>query len=86
MYKFLHDGVHAEVLDFPGAISCGSDLDAARRMLRSALEDMAEDALPLGEALPQPNPSATDSESDLQEPIHLLIQAAADVVEVSQDV
>ena len=29
MYKFLDDGVHAEVLDFPGAISSGHDLDDA---------------------------------------------------------
>jgi hypothetical protein len=26
-YKFDPDGVHAEVLDFAGAISCGTDLD-----------------------------------------------------------
>lgn len=85
MYKYLDDGVHAEVLDFPGAISCGRDLDEARRLLRSALADMAEEALHRGEALPQPNPSATDSESDLEEPIHLLLQAATRVIEVAQD-
>jgi predicted RNase H-like HicB family nuclease len=81
----LDDGVHAEVLDFPGAISCGRDLDEARRLLRSALTDMAEDTLQRGEALPQPNPAATDSESDLEEPIHLLLQAASHVIEVAQD-
>jgi predicted RNase H-like HicB family nuclease len=85
MYKFLDDGVHAEVLDFPGVISSGRDLDEARRLLRSALTDMAEVALQRGEALPQPNPSATDTESDLEEPVHLLVQAATHVVEVSQD-
>ena len=42
MYKYLDDGVHAEVLDFPGVISCGSDLEDARRMLSSALVDTAE--------------------------------------------
>ena len=42
MYKFLNDGVHAEVLDFPGVISCGRDLEDARRLLQSALVDMAE--------------------------------------------
>jgi predicted RNase H-like HicB family nuclease len=85
MYKYLDDGVHAEVLDFPGAISCGRGLDEARRLLRSALADMAEDTLQRGEALPQPNPAATDAESDLEEPIHLLLQAASHVVEVAQD-
>lgn len=85
MYKFLEDGVHAEVLDFPGVISCGKDLDAARQMLRSALADMAETHLALGESLPKPNPSATDPESDLEEPIHLLVTAASRVAEVPQD-
>ena len=35
-YKFVNGGVHAQVLDFPEAISCGSDLEDARRMLGSA--------------------------------------------------
>jgi hypothetical protein len=26
MYKFLSEGVHGEVLDFPGAITFGEDL------------------------------------------------------------
>lgn len=85
MYKYLDDSVHAEVLDFPGVISWGSNLDEARRLLRSALTDMAEYALQRGEALPQPNPAATDPQSDLEEPIHLLLQAASHVAEVAQD-
>ena len=85
IYKFLDSGVHAEVLDFPGVISAGRDLDDARRLLRSALTDMAETALLHGDSLPQPNPGATDADSDLEEPIHLLLQAATSVVEVSQD-
>jgi predicted RNase H-like HicB family nuclease len=52
MYKFLKDGVHAEVLDFPGAISFGADLEEARRLVASALVDMAETNLALGEGLP----------------------------------
>jgi hypothetical protein len=35
-YKFVGGGVHAQVLDFPEAISCGADLDDARRMLAAA--------------------------------------------------
>lgn len=85
MFKFLDDGVHAEVLDFPGAISCGGDLDEARRMLRSALVDMANECFIRGEPLPQPDPAITDPESDLEEPIHLLLTAATHVAAVSQD-
>jgi predicted RNase H-like HicB family nuclease len=79
MYKFLPDGVHSEVLDFPGVVTCGHDLDEARRLLASALVDMAEVALQLGEALPRPDASATDPEADLEEPIHLVLQAATRV-------
>ena len=85
MYKFLHDKVHGEVLDFPGAISFGSDLDEARRMLGSALVDMAETSLAHGEALPKPNPKVNDLDSDIEEPIHLLLTAASRVAEVPQD-
>jgi predicted RNase H-like HicB family nuclease len=70
MYEVLDDGVHAEVLDFPGVISCGKDLEEAREYLRSALVDMAETNLARGEPLPKPNPAAIDPESDLEEPIH----------------
>ena len=79
MYKFLSDGVHAEVLDFPGAISCGHDLAEARKQLGSALVDMAETSLLMHQALPIPNPAATDPEADIEEPIHLLLTAAAHV-------
>jgi predicted RNase H-like HicB family nuclease len=85
MYKFLDDGVHAEVLDFPGAITCGRDLDEARQLLRSALVDVAEAALHDGEPLPPPNPQATDSDADLEEPIYLVLNAATKVTAVPQD-
>ena len=35
MYKYLDDCVHAEVLDFPGVISAGRDLEEARRLLEA---------------------------------------------------
>lgn len=76
MYKFLDDGVHGEVLDFAGVISCGKDLNETRRLLASALVDMAETNLSLGESLPIPNSSLTDSEADLEEPIHLVLSAS----------
>lgn len=71
MYKFLEDGVHGEVLDFAGVITCGKDLNETRRLLASALVDMAETNLSLGEPLPMPNSSLTDSEADLEEPMTL---------------
>ncbi len=77
MFKFLPDGVHGEVLDFPGVITCGKDLDETRRLLESALVDMAETNLLNGEPLPRPDPSRTDSEADLEEPVHLILNAAA---------
>jgi predicted RNase H-like HicB family nuclease len=84
MYKFLDEGVHAEVLDFPGAISCGEDLPEARRLLASALVDLAETHLLAGEPLPTPDPGRTDPEADLDEPIHLLLTAASHVTLVPQ--
>jgi len=85
MYKYLDDGVHAEVLDFPGVISCGSGLEEARRMLGSALVDMSETNVLRGEPLPQPDPTRTDPDADLEEPIHLLFTAAARVTLTPQD-
>lgn len=73
MYKFINEGVHTEVLDFPGAISFGADLEEARRMLAGALVDMAETNALLGDPLPRPDPSCTDPDADLEEPIHLLL-------------
>ncbi len=79
MYKFLDDGVHGEVLDFPGAITCGKDLPEARRLLASALVDMAETTLLEGESLPIPNSSTTGEEADLEEPIYLILNASSQV-------
>jgi predicted RNase H-like HicB family nuclease len=84
MYKFLEQEVHAEVLDFPGVITVGATLDEARRLLASALVDMAETNLLQGEPLPQPNPSCTDLEADLEEPIYLLSTAVSQVKIVPQ--
>lgn len=76
-YKFLDQAVHAEVLDFPGVITCGSSLAEARRLLGSALVDLAETYLLEGDPLPRPDPSCADLEADLEEPIHLLLTAAS---------
>lgn len=79
MYKFTEDGVHGEVLDFPGALTCGTDLAETRRLLAGALVDMAETSLQAGEPLPVPNSSLTDQEADLEEPIHLILNAASQI-------
>ena len=84
MYKFVGEGVHAEVLDFPGVITFGRSLEEARRSLASALVDMAETNLSLGESLPRPDPGLTDPDSDLEEPIHLLLTATSRVELIPQ--
>lgn len=60
-----------QVLDFPGTIAYGNSIAEARRRLASALHDMAETNRIKGEALPIPNPTATDLSADLEEPISL---------------
>ena len=78
-YQFVEGGVHAHVIDFPGAITCGADLAEARRLLASALLDLAGYALELGESLPRPDPSASDPDADVEEPIHLHLRASTGV-------
>ena len=85
MYKYLDDGVHGEVLDFPGVITCGTNLDEARRLLASALVDMAETNLLQGEPLPQPDPTRTDPDADLEEPIYLVLEDASRVAFVAEE-
>ena len=85
MYKFLDQGVHAEVLDFPGTITSGATLEEARRLLASALVDMAETNLLSGEPLPIPDPTCMDPEADVEEPIYLLLTATSRVMVVPQD-
>jgi predicted RNase H-like HicB family nuclease len=86
MFKFVDGGVHAEVLDFPGVITCGQTLDEARRLLASALVDMAETNLLHAESLPQPDLTCTNPEADLEEPIHLVLSAASTVIQTPQPV
>ena len=77
MYKFLEDGVQGEVLDFAGVITCGKTLDETRKLFAGALVDMAETNLLLGESLPIPNPNLKNEDSDLEEPIHLILNATS---------
>ena len=86
MYKFLDDGVHGEVLDFPGVITCGKDIDETRSLLADALVDMSETCLALGEKLPMPDPNVSDLDADLEEPIHLILKASSRIVVVPESV
>ena len=81
-YKFVGGGVHAQVLDFPAAITCGADLSEARHLLAVALIDVAESYLEQGQPLPRPDSALTDVEMDVEEPIYLHLQASTDVTEV----
>jgi hypothetical protein len=81
-FKYVGGGVHAQVLDFPAAITCAGDLNDARRLLGVALVDAAEAAVESGQALPVPNPEVFDPEMDIEEPIYLHLRASAGVREV----
>lgn len=73
-YKW-EDGVClGEVLDFPGTVSCGVDLDDARANLADALRDMAETNLLCGEVLPVPDDGRIDPTAELEEPVYLVLQ------------
>jgi predicted RNase H-like HicB family nuclease len=85
IYRYEDDGVHAEVVDFPGVITCGRDLEEARNQLRSALVDLAETYLLESRPVPRPDPTCTDPEADLEEPIHLLLQAATRVAVMPEE-
>lgn len=78
-YKFVNGGVHAQVLDYPAAITCGGDLAEARHLLTLALLDVAETALELGQPLPRPNPLVSDAEMDIEEPIYLHLRASTEI-------
>ncbi|MGL4551496.1 MAG: type II toxin-antitoxin system HicB family antitoxin [Gemmataceae bacterium] len=81
-YKYVTRGVHAQVLDFPAAITWGADLDEARRALAVALVDVAEAAVESGQPIPIPDPNAADAEMDIEEPIYLHLGASSEVREV----
>ncbi len=81
-FKFVGGGVHAQVLDFPAAITCADNLPDARRLLALALVDVAEAALEIGQPLPVPNPQVCDPEMDVEEPIYLHLQVSSEVQEV----
>lgn len=75
-YYPIEDGWYmVRVLDFPGVISQGKNIEHARRMIKDALCLMAEYRLEQGEGLPKPNPRARDKKAALLEPIKLGVRA-----------
>jgi predicted RNase H-like HicB family nuclease len=64
----------AKVVDFPGTISQGKDLENARWMIRDALKLMAECTIERGKSLPRPNPRARDKKAELVEPVLLTVR------------
>jgi predicted RNase H-like HicB family nuclease len=67
--------VVAEALDFPGAVTQGFDLQDARLMIASALEDLAQTLLEEGRPLPVPSAGASDATADLIELVALSVHA-----------
>jgi predicted RNase H-like HicB family nuclease len=67
--------VVAEALDFPGAVTQGFDLQDARLMIATALEELAQILLQEGKALPIPSDDAQNPEADLIELVPLSIHA-----------
>lgn len=77
-YYEIEDGwFMGKVLDFPGVVTQGRSLIAAKKMLRAALEDMAEWHLEDGQPLPKPNPRAKDKKAQLVESIGLRTKAVS---------
>ena len=67
--------VVADALDFPGAVTQGFDLQDARLMIASALEDLAQALLEDGKPLPVPAEDAHNAEADLIELVALSVHA-----------
>jgi predicted RNase H-like HicB family nuclease len=69
-YYLIEDGWYlAKVLDFPGVVTQGRNLNHARRMLRDALREMVLWNMEEGESVPLPNTRAKDRHAKVLEPI-----------------
>ncbi len=69
--------VVAEALDFPGAVTQGFDLQDARLMMASALEDLAQALLEDGKPLPVPSGDPQSPDADLVELVPLSVCAGS---------
>ena len=80
-YYEIEDGWYmGVVLDFPGVATQGKTLSAARRMLRSALEDMAAWYMDDGRPFPKPRSTAKDRKAAVLEPVRLFAKAKVGAV------
>ncbi len=81
-YQVEHGWYMAVVLDFPGVLSQGRTLRSARRMIRDALQLMAEWRIEEGMSLPNPNAKAksTEGKPAFREKIPLIVKVKAGVV------
>ncbi len=71
----LEDGWYmVRVLDFPGTITQGKNLEDAHFMARDALRLMAECTLERDCMLPRPNPRARDKKAERIEPLRLAVR------------
>jgi len=79
-YYLIEDGWYlAKVLDFPGVVTQGKNLNHARRMLRDALREMVLWNMEEGESLPLPNAKAKDRHAEVLEPIRLTVRVQSGV-------
>ena len=67
-YQYVPTAVHAQLIDFPAAITFAPDVGGARQALAIALIDVAEAAMEYGQPLPVPDPKVSDPEMDIEEP------------------
>ena len=70
-YKFVAGGVHAQVLDFPAAITCATISARGPAAAGRGAGRCAEAAMEMGQPLPVPNPLLCDPEMDVNEPIDM---------------
>ncbi len=71
-YFPIEDGWYmGQLLDFPGVVTQGRDLEEARYMVRDALKIMPEVYMDEGEPLPRPNPRARNKKAEFIEPVCL---------------
>ncbi len=78
-YPIEDDWYLAKVLDFPGVVTQGKSLNAAKKMLRSALQDMAVWYIEDRKPLPQPNANAKDKKAEIAETVRLVVKATSGV-------
>jgi len=78
-YRGESGWIVAKVLDFPGALSQGRTLNAARKMIRDALRVLAETLIGEGQSLPLPRGKGVAKKAIFQELIPVRIHVPTGV-------